>query len=159
MLASPSALAAGRRHSVGRRWDGAVLAVGNTAAAECRVERWEDVVAVTAGNVHTARDTGRSHTVGLRPSTRAADAVRDDLHQTGVGATPDEGVAGLAEELGEPAGGLGIAHIEVCGGEEDTNVPKGHGNGACTRPDTQALRTWEPAVRGLVVRPKAAAQR
>ncbi|SOR76664.1 delta-60 repeat domain protein [Streptomyces chartreusis NRRL 3882] len=66
MLASSSALAAGRRHSVGRRWDGTVLAVGNTAAAECRVERWEDVVAVAVGNVHTATNTGRSHTVGLR---------------------------------------------------------------------------------------------
>ncbi len=66
MLANASALAAGRRHSVGRRWDGTVLAVGNTAAAECRVERWEDVIAVAAGNVHTATNTGRSHTVGLR---------------------------------------------------------------------------------------------
>ncbi|MEV6950163.1 RCC1 domain-containing protein [Streptomyces sp. NPDC051172] len=66
MRANSSALAAGRRHSVGRRWDGTVLAVGNTAAAECRVERWEDVIAVAAGNVHTATNTGRSHTVGLR---------------------------------------------------------------------------------------------
>ncbi|MCX4545967.1 RCC1 domain-containing protein [Streptomyces sp. NBC_01565] len=66
MLANSSVLAAGRAHSVGRRWDGTVLAVGNNAAAECRVERWEDVVAVAAGNVHTATNTGRSHTVGLR---------------------------------------------------------------------------------------------
>ena len=66
MLANTSALAAGRRHSVGRRWDGTVVAVGNNAAGECRVGRWEDVVAVAAGNVHTAANTGRSHTVGLR---------------------------------------------------------------------------------------------
>ena len=66
MRANASALAAGRRHSVGRRWDGTVLAVGNNAAGECRVGRWEDVVAVAAGNVHTAANTGRSHTVGLR---------------------------------------------------------------------------------------------
>ncbi|MET7920058.1 RCC1 domain-containing protein [Streptomyces avermitilis] len=66
MLASSSVLAAGRRHSVARRWGGTVLAAGNTAAAECRVEGWEDVVAVAAGNVHTATNTGRSHTVGLR---------------------------------------------------------------------------------------------
>ncbi|NED93497.1 chromosome condensation regulator, partial [Streptomyces sp. SID11233] len=48
------AVAAGRRHSVGRRRDGTVLAAGATRAAECRVEQWEDVVAVAAGNVHTA---------------------------------------------------------------------------------------------------------
>jgi alpha-tubulin suppressor-like RCC1 family protein len=66
MRANTSALAAGRRHSVGRRRDGTVVAVGNDAAGECRVGRWEDVVAVAAGNVHTAANTGRSHTVGLR---------------------------------------------------------------------------------------------
>ena len=66
MRANTPALAAGRRHSVGRRRDGTVLAVGNNAAGECRVGRWEDVVAVAAGNVHTAANTGKSHTVGLR---------------------------------------------------------------------------------------------
>jgi len=66
MRADASALAAGKRHSVGRRWDGTVVAVGNNAVGECRVGRLEDVVAVAAGNVHTAANTGRSHTVGLR---------------------------------------------------------------------------------------------
>src|SRR5690349_8884312 len=66
MLASTPALAAGRRHSVGRRSDGTVVAVGNNAAGECRVGRWTAVVTVAAGNVHTAPNTGRSHTVGLR---------------------------------------------------------------------------------------------
>jgi alpha-tubulin suppressor-like RCC1 family protein len=66
MRANTSALAAGRRHSVGRRRDGTVAATGNNAADECRVERWEHVVAVAAGNVHTAANTGRSHTIGLR---------------------------------------------------------------------------------------------
>jgi hypothetical protein len=66
MRANMPALAAGRRHSAGRRWDGTVIAVGSSAAGECRVGRWEDVVAVAAGSVHTAANTGRSHTVGLR---------------------------------------------------------------------------------------------
>ena len=66
MRAGTSALAAGRRHSVSCRRDGTALAVGNNAAGECRVGRWEGVVAVAAGNVHTAANTGRSHTVGLR---------------------------------------------------------------------------------------------
>ena len=66
MRADTSALTAGRRHSVGCRWDGTVLATGNNAAGERRVGRWEDVVAVAAGNVHNAANTGRSHTVGLR---------------------------------------------------------------------------------------------
>jgi hypothetical protein len=44
MRANMPALAAGRRHSAGRRWDGTVIAVGSSAAGECRVGRWEDVV-------------------------------------------------------------------------------------------------------------------
>lgn len=75
MLTNLPALAAGRRHSAGRRRDGTVLAVGNTAAAERRVERWEDVVAVAAGNVHTATNTGRSHTVDLRSDGTVATAI------------------------------------------------------------------------------------
>lgn len=59
-------LAAGRRHSVGRVVDGSVVAVGKGTVGECDVGTWRDVVAVAAGNVHTAANTGRSHTVGLR---------------------------------------------------------------------------------------------
>ena len=66
MRPATQATAAGRRHSIGRRWDGIVLAVGNDAAGECRVGSWDQIVAVAAGNVHTACNTGRSHTVGLR---------------------------------------------------------------------------------------------
>ncbi|WP_327119107.1 hypothetical protein [Nocardia sp. NBC_01730] len=66
MRARTSALAAGRRHSVARCRDGTVVAVGADAADECRVELWKGVIAVAAGNVHTATNTGRSHTVGLR---------------------------------------------------------------------------------------------
>ena len=61
-----SVIAAGRRHSVGVRADGSVLTAGVPHAPECRVGAWRDIVAVAAGNVHTASNTGRSHTVGLR---------------------------------------------------------------------------------------------
>ena len=57
-----TALAAGRRHSVCGRSDGSVRAVGNGAAGECGVLGWTDVIAVAAGNVHTATNTGKSHT-------------------------------------------------------------------------------------------------
>lgn len=50
---SHSLLAAGQRHSVGRRSDGAVVAVGSHAVGECRTGDWRDVVAVAAGAEHT----------------------------------------------------------------------------------------------------------
>ncbi len=46
-------LAAGRRHSVARRGDGTVVAVGHGSAGECDVRGWRDVVAVAAGSLHT----------------------------------------------------------------------------------------------------------
>src|SRR4029450_10579700 len=59
-------IAAGRRHSLGLCADGTVVATGTGTSGECRVEDWVQVVAVAAGNVHTASNTGRSHSVGLR---------------------------------------------------------------------------------------------
>lgn len=58
-------LAAGPRHSLGLLVDGTVASAGAGAAGECRTGDWRDVVAVAAGNVHAARNTGRSHSVGL----------------------------------------------------------------------------------------------
>jgi hypothetical protein len=59
-------LAAGPRHSVGCRADGRTVAIGNDRSGECRVGSWKGVVAVAAGNVHAAANTGRAHTVGHR---------------------------------------------------------------------------------------------
>jgi Regulator of chromosome condensation (RCC1) repeat len=42
-----------------------VVAAGTGTSGECRVEDWVRVVGVAAGNVHTASNTGRSHSVGL----------------------------------------------------------------------------------------------
>ena len=66
MTAPQVPLAAGRRHSLAVVDGGRVLAAGPPGAAECAVACWSDVVAVAAGNVHAARNTGRSHSVGLR---------------------------------------------------------------------------------------------
>ena len=43
-----------------------MVAIGDGRAGECDVDGWEDVIAVAAGNVHTATNTGKSHTIGLR---------------------------------------------------------------------------------------------
>ena len=47
-------------------------------------------------------------------------SVGDDLHQPGIGSAPHQGVAALADELGELAGRPGVALVEVGGGEENT---------------------------------------
>ncbi len=53
-------IAAGRRHSVGLRSDGTVTAVGDSRYGQCGVSGWRDIVAVAAGNVHMATNTGNA---------------------------------------------------------------------------------------------------
>lgn len=65
MTPRPVGLAAARRHSLLVTDDGHVLAAGPAGASECAVADWTDVVAVAAGNVHTAKNTSRFHSVGL----------------------------------------------------------------------------------------------
>lgn len=72
-------IAAGRRHSVGVRRDGTVIATGPAGSPECAVGQWRGVVAVAAGSVHAARNTGRSHTVALHADgTATATGWNDD---------------------------------------------------------------------------------
>lgn len=59
-------IAAGRRHTVGLKSDGTVTAVGDNKYSQCDVSSWCDVVAVAAGNVHMATNTGNAHTIGLK---------------------------------------------------------------------------------------------
>lgn len=59
-------VAAGRRHTVGLKSDGTVIAVGDNKLGQCDVNEWTDIVAVAAGNVHMATNTGNVHTVGLK---------------------------------------------------------------------------------------------
>lgn len=42
-----------------------MLAVGAAGVGECRTDSWRHIVAVAAGNVHRAPNTGKSHTLGL----------------------------------------------------------------------------------------------
>lgn len=58
-------IAAGRRHTVGLKSDGTVTAVGDNKYGQCDVGCWRDIVAVAAGNVHMAINTGNAHTVGV----------------------------------------------------------------------------------------------
>jgi len=58
-------IAAGRRHTVGLKSDGTVTAVGDNKYGQCNVSGWRDIVAVAAGNVHLATNTGNAHTIGL----------------------------------------------------------------------------------------------
>jgi len=59
-------IAAGRRHTVGIRADGTVIATGDHKCGQCNVSDWQDIVAVAAGNVHMANNTGNTHTIGLK---------------------------------------------------------------------------------------------
>ncbi len=75
-------IAAGRRHSVGLTTQGSLLTSGIPNAEERRVDAWGGIVAVAVGNVHTASNTGRSHTVGLRED---GTVIRGTGHVDGVG--------------------------------------------------------------------------
>ena len=70
-------IAAGCRHSVGRRIDGTLLTAGSAAAGECSVGDWSEVVAVAVavGNVHAFSNTGKSHTLGLRADGTVVNAL------------------------------------------------------------------------------------
>jgi len=59
-------IAAGRRHTVGLKSDGTVTAAGDNNYGQCDVSGWCDIVAVAAGNVHMATNTGNAHTIGLK---------------------------------------------------------------------------------------------
>lgn len=63
-----SSLAAGPRHSVVLSTGGYVVCSSPQNSLETSTEHWRDIVSVAAGNVHPARNTGKSHTVGLLAS-------------------------------------------------------------------------------------------
>jgi alpha-tubulin suppressor-like RCC1 family protein len=43
-----------------------VTAVGDNKCGQCDVTAWRHIVAVAAGNVHMATNTGNAHTSGLK---------------------------------------------------------------------------------------------
>lgn len=72
-------IAAGCRHSVGLKFDGTVMAVGDNKHGQCNVSDWCNIVAVAAGNVHMATNTGNAHTIGLK-SDGTVEAVGWNKH-------------------------------------------------------------------------------
>lgn len=46
-------ITAGRRHTVGLKSDGTVVAVGDNKYGQCNVSDWRDIVAIAAGCAHT----------------------------------------------------------------------------------------------------------
>ena len=47
------AVAAGKKHTVGLKSDGTVVATGSNGFGKCDVGGWRDIVAVAAGEEHT----------------------------------------------------------------------------------------------------------
>ena len=77
-------IAAGRRHTVGVKFDGTVTAVGDNKCGQCDVSGWRDIVAVAAGNVHMATNTGNAHTIGLKSDGTVAAVGWNKHNQCGV---------------------------------------------------------------------------
>lgn len=46
------------------------FAAGDNKYGQCDVNDWLDIVAVAAGNVHMATNTGNAHTIGLNRMVR-----------------------------------------------------------------------------------------
>ncbi|MBN2984139.1 chromosome condensation regulator [Cohnella algarum] len=46
-------IAAGRRHTVGLKSDGTLVAAGNNESGQCNVNDWSEMAAVAAGCAHT----------------------------------------------------------------------------------------------------------
>ena len=76
---SKDTIAAGRRHTVGIKSGGTVTAVGDNKYGQCNVSGWHDMVAIAAGNVHMATNTGNAHTIGLK-SNSTVEAVGWNKH-------------------------------------------------------------------------------
>jgi alpha-tubulin suppressor-like RCC1 family protein len=77
-------IAGGRRHTVGLNPDGTVTAVGDNKYGQCDVSSWGDIVAVAAGNVHMATNTGNAHTIGLKSDRNVVAVGWNNYHQCDV---------------------------------------------------------------------------
>ncbi|MEB6196569.1 RCC1 domain-containing protein [Mammaliicoccus sciuri] len=61
-------ISAGSRHVLIREKDNKVIAKGNNKNSQCNVDLWRNIKLLSAGNVHKARNTGNTHSVGLMHS-------------------------------------------------------------------------------------------
>lgn len=104
-------IAAGCRHTVGLKSDGTVVAVGNNKHGECNVSGWHDMVAVAAGNVHMATNTGNAHTIGLKSDGSVIAVGWNEHGQCNVSSWRDivAVAAGCAHTLGLKSDGTVVA--------------------------------------------------
>jgi alpha-tubulin suppressor-like RCC1 family protein len=77
-------IAAGHRHTVAIKSGGTVVAVGDNGKGQCAVDDWRNIIAVAAGNVHMATNTGNSHTVGLKSDGTVVAVGDNDYGQCDV---------------------------------------------------------------------------
>ncbi|MDQ0888564.1 alpha-tubulin suppressor-like RCC1 family protein [Paenibacillus sp. V4I9] len=104
-------IAAGRRHTVGLKSDGTVTAVGDNKYGQCDVSGWHDIVAVAAGNVHMAMNTGNAHTIGLKSDSTVAAVGWNEYGQCNVSDWRDivAIAAGCAHTVGLKSDGTVVA--------------------------------------------------
>lgn len=69
-------IAAGRRHTVGLKSDGTVVAVGDNKYGQCNVSNWCDIVAIAVGS---------SHTIGLKSDGTVVAVGDNEYGQCDVG--------------------------------------------------------------------------
>ena len=104
-------IAAGRRHTVGLKSDGTVTAVGDNKYGQCNVIGWRNIVAVAAGNVHMATNTGNAHTIGLKSDGTVVGVGWNEHGQCNVSDWRDivAVAAGCAHTLGLKSDGKVVA--------------------------------------------------
>ncbi|MGC7873312.1 hypothetical protein ACPUYX_17530 [Desulfosporosinus sp. SYSU MS00001] len=120
-------IAAGRRHTIGLKLDGTVTAVGDNNYGQCDVNGWCDIVAVAAGNVHMATNTGNAHTIGLKSDGTVAAVGWNDYGQCNVSDLCDivAVAAGCAHTLGLKSDGTVVAVGDNECGQCDVNEWRG----------------------------------
>jgi len=115
-------IAAGRRHTVGLKSDGTVVAVGRNKEGECDVSGWSGIVAIAAGSYHT---------IGLESDGTMA-AVGWNVHgQCNVSGWRDivAVAAGCAHTLGLKSDGTVVAVGDNVYGQCDLTLPMDESRG------------------------------
>ena len=112
-IAVRETLAAGNSHTVGRKTDGTVVAVGWNSDGRCDVSGWTDIVAVAAGC---------DHTVGLK-SDGTVVAVGDNYYSCNVSGWADivAVAAGYYHTVGLKADGTVVAVGSTLDGQCDVS--------------------------------------
>ena len=51
-------ISADRRHTIGLKTDGTVVAIGDNKCGQCNISEWRDIIAVAAGSVQYGNKHG-----------------------------------------------------------------------------------------------------